>query len=452
MTNAQSALGYTLWLLLNDEEFLRLNEAITPDVFPRGSGRFLAGLALDNWSKNHTLVGSTVVELATEGDTSALRKAGAQAAQAASIYVDICSLYAVDAIDLPATRAICTTWLERRTMQVAIDKATAALGSGDMAGARSHLGSAELIQHALSKSVTLNVNTPDFLKAMRTPKVGAIPTGFADLDKAWDGGYRPGELGMVVAPTGVGKTMALCAMAARAAWEGANVLFYTYELTPEQIKDRISLAILERGRGSLQDEWDVELLRAAIRRGNTTVPPFDVDVRNDAQTWPALVASLEEYKRKWTKYPDVLFLDSPDDIAPMFKREKSYEALRDAYTYLRLNILEAKGIRGWTSGQVNRDGIDKAAGKNSVHGGVTLRFIGDAFAKAQKSHYVLAFAQSQVDKQVQPDPEIQLYVLKDSLWGTTGAWLQCSAKFGAGSNGYAGFEIDNVYNLPGGIT
>ena len=249
---------------------------------------------------------------------------------------------------------------------------------------------------------------------------------------------------MIVASTGVGKSMGLCYMAAEAAWAGALVAYHTFELTPEQIRERVALAMLHQGRLNTHEEWDVELRRAALRRGFNNPPVFDIDIRNDCQSWPLLGGYLENFKRQWSRYPDVLLLDSADDIAPLSPREKTHEQLKDAFTHLRLNIAEGKQVRVWTSGQLNRDAVAAAVRGSRIN----LRHIGDAFAKAQRSHYVLGFMQTDADANRLPEPAIQLYVLKDSLHGTTGGHLTLTAKFGHGNNGYPGFSVDESEYLP----
>lgn len=59
-----------------------------------------------------------------------------------------------------------------------------------------------------------------------------VPTGISELDqkKILNGGLGGGELGVVVAPTGVGKSHWLVAMGANAVKQGKNVLHYSFEL------------------------------------------------------------------------------------------------------------------------------------------------------------------------------------------------------------------------------
>lgn len=439
MSNQQETIFRTLWLLLHDEPFLKANAAVKPEVFPRGALRYLAGLSTNYYRQHQGLLTKSLVALATDGQSAALRRMGATADQARQVYEDLSMEYLVEDDALTGTRAMCREWLERRQIQASIEKAADSITSGDLVQARAHLASAELPQGDKQEVVHLNATSPDFMATSRVALPGAIPTGFDQLDALWEGGYRPGDIGMVVGSTGVGKSMALAFYAAEAFWCGTNIMYYTFELTPAQIRDRISLAILKKGKLDVHDSWDVELTRAYKRRGLSKVPNSDIDIRGGSQSWAGLTSDLDTYQRQWGKYPEVLLLDSADDLAPITKREKTYEQLKDAYTYMRALAYE-KQIRIWTSGQLNREAVERAR--------VSLRNIGDSFAKAQRSHYVLGFAQTEENKLHDDGPQMQLYVLKDSLHGTAGAHLSLATMFGRGKNGYAGYEITQTSGMP----
>ena len=53
-----------------------------------------------------------------------------------------------------------------------------------------------------------------------------------------DGGLGPGELGVVVAPSGVGKTWILTAIGAEAVRKGLSVVHYTMELSEHYVGAR----------------------------------------------------------------------------------------------------------------------------------------------------------------------------------------------------------------------
>ena len=59
------------------------------------------------------------------------------------------------------------------------------------------------------------------------------PTGIPEIDKkdVLNGGLGRGEIGVITANTGVGKSHFLVAMGANALRSGKNVVHYTFELT-----------------------------------------------------------------------------------------------------------------------------------------------------------------------------------------------------------------------------
>lgn len=65
-----------------------------------------------------------------------------------------------------------------------------------------------------------------------------IKTGIATIDKAI-GGYTPTDFGLILADTNVGKTTFLLNMALAMAQTGKNVLFFSLEMTANQLNDKL---------------------------------------------------------------------------------------------------------------------------------------------------------------------------------------------------------------------
>ncbi len=68
-----------------------------------------------------------------------------------------------------------------------------------------------------------------------------VPTGITGLDKTLCGGMEPGQVGVVIAPTGVGKTNYMLNMAVHNAALGNDVLFVSLELHKKEILLRQSV-------------------------------------------------------------------------------------------------------------------------------------------------------------------------------------------------------------------
>lgn len=62
-----------------------------------------------------------------------------------------------------------------------------------------------------------------------------VKTGLPRLDEVMNGGPGPGELGVVMAPSGKGKSMALVSFGAAAIRQGFNVIYYTLELSAPDV-------------------------------------------------------------------------------------------------------------------------------------------------------------------------------------------------------------------------
>lgn len=73
------------------------------------------------------------------------------------------------------------------------------------------------------------------------------------LDELIGGGLSPGELGVVIAPPGGGKSMALVKFASTALLEGKKVVYYTLELSEEVVGQRFDACINDI---RLKNVWD----------------------------------------------------------------------------------------------------------------------------------------------------------------------------------------------------
>ena len=78
-----------------------------------------------------------------------------------------------------------------------------------------------------------------FLPKFRNP----VSTGWQDLDSITSGGLGKSELGVVIAPTGAGKSMVLVHLGAQAVVEGQVVVHYTLELQDTIIAKRYDSCI-----------------------------------------------------------------------------------------------------------------------------------------------------------------------------------------------------------------
>jgi len=78
----------------------------------------------------------------------------------------------------------------------------------------------------------------DFENILDDVKRDSVSTGWDVIDELMDGGLGPGELGVVMAPSGIGKSWFLSKIACAALQRGVNVLHYTLELSESYVGQR----------------------------------------------------------------------------------------------------------------------------------------------------------------------------------------------------------------------
>jgi replicative DNA helicase len=196
------------------------------------------------------------------------------------------------------------------------------------------------------------------------PEVTRIPTGIEVIDAWSGGGLRTKQLGIIMAPTGAGKSSVLIVMGHKMAeLEQKRVWIVTNELTIEEETERL----LSRITGTdltevindpgiaykgLERHWKAGLHdRIRITEINREVSVDDIE--SEMMKWVNLIG--------WK--PDVLILDFMERMKPCdagYARDKEWNWLgaisRDLSRFAkRHNILV------WTAAQTNRSGMMKGA-------------------------------------------------------------------------------------------
>jgi hypothetical protein len=215
-----------------------------------------------------------------------------------------------------------------------------------------------------------------------------IQTGIVGLDNLMDGGLAKGELGVILAPFGVGKTTLVTRMANTAYNLGYNVVQIFFEDNPKVIQRKHITCWTEIPLNELTEnrEQVKEILpRFKSKEGNLILKKM----ASDGTTIP----QIRQYLRKLTSNgmkPDVVFVDYIDCIAPtkQFKDEWSGEGnvMRQFET-----MISELDIVGWTAIQGNRSSI----GANVVQADM----IGGSIKKGQIGHFIVSVAKTLEQKE-----------------------------------------------------
>jgi replicative DNA helicase len=234
-----------------------------------------------------------------------------------------------------------------------------------------------------------------FVKVNRNP----CPTGLDVIDgkDILRGGLGRGELGVVVAPTGVGKSHWLTAMGAHALKMGKNVVHYTFELTETAVGLRYDSNLCYIPSNDVPDmKEDVLKTYESMDLGRLIIKEYP--------TGTATVQTLRNHIEKLSLkgfVPNLIIIDYAD----IMRSSRTYDSLRHelklVYEELR-NLAMELNLPVWTASQANRE----ASGAEVVG----LENMSEAYGKAMVADVVVSISRKPSEK---ADGSGRLFIAKN---------------------------------------
>ena len=212
-----------------------------------------------------------------------------------------------------------------------------------------------------------------------------VPTRWKPINDLMDGGLGPGELGVVVAPSGVGKTWILTAIGAEAVRSGLSVVHYTMELSEHYVGARYDTVFT--GIPSVDLKEKKEEVKSKIKNldGKLLIkyfPPKGVTVKK-LQTHIEKMITLDNK-------PDVIIVDYADLLlSHSNKSDSTYAEQGGVYIDLRGMSGELE-IPIWTASQTNRSAIDSEV--------IEADKIADSYAKVMNADFIMSWSRKSKDK------------------------------------------------------
>ena len=220
-----------------------------------------------------------------------------------------------------------------------------------------------------------------FLIKTRNP----VSTGWQRVDDLCKGGLGSSELGVVIAPTGAGKSMVLVSMGAQAIQDGKTVVHYTLELAESVVGSRYDSKITGI---QLKDLYaSKEMIRDHVQ---------DVEGRLIIKEYPTKSASprtnkshIEKLKKRGI-HPDIIIVDYADLLRPVRHTSEKRHDLENIYEELR-SIAQVHSCPVWTASQTNRSGLNAEV--------ITMESISEAFNKCFVADFIFSLSRTAQDKQ-----------------------------------------------------
>ena len=214
-----------------------------------------------------------------------------------------------------------------------------------------------------------------------------ISTGWEVIDSLMDGGLGPGELGIVVAPAGIGKSWLLCSLGAKAMRTGKNIAHFTLELNENYVGLRYDCCFTHIDFQEIKHRQpDVEEEIKNIK-GKLFVKYFPLKTVS-AQS---LKFHIERIQTLEGIKIDEMIVDYADILRPLEKEKNSnsYSEAGGIYEELRQVAGELQ-IPVWTASQTNRSG-----GQEDV---VQAHNIADSYRKIMTADFVFSVSRNNADK------------------------------------------------------
>lgn len=189
-----------------------------------------------------------------------------------------------------------------------------------------------------------------------------IAFGHALFDEITKGGVSTKTLSMILAGTGVGKTMFMCNLSANQLRAGKNVLYITMEMAEERIAERIDANMLNIAIDEMmmlpKDVYHKKVERVkAQTAGKLIIKEYPTSTAS-ASNFRYL---LHELKIKKNFIPDIVYIDYINICA---SSRMKYGANVNSYTYIKSIAEELRGLAVEfkvpivSATQVNRQGFN----------------------------------------------------------------------------------------------
>jgi replicative DNA helicase len=225
-----------------------------------------------------------------------------------------------------------------------------------------------------------------------------VPTGWNEINRITKGGLSAGQMGVIMAPTGTGKSQLLCHIGAAALKAGHKVLHVTLELPGSIIGRRYDAMLTQLPIDEL------ELNKPLVKEVVDSMPGSleILKYTRGTVTCSGLAARIDKFVLRGWK-PDLIIVDYGDLLKAEGLHSRNDVALQSVFEGM-VALGEQFNCPVWTASQTNRSGIKAHINE--------LDNISDSFAKTFCANLILTLSRRPEDIQ---NSAGRLFVAKNNL-------------------------------------
>ena len=355
---------------------------IDPNYFDEDSMKLIMAAIQENWAEHEVIpdFDTVRIRLISEwGKNPAKLKHAEQ-------YLD--EVVANNLHDPDGTQEYAMDFCKRQELKKVTQKLTTLVERGNV---KDFDEAEELIKRVLEigedkdKGISVTENIEDVLRDdFRDP----IATGIAGLDAPMNGGLARGELAVILAPFGVGKTTMITKIANTAMNNGKKVMQIFFEDMPKVIQRKHLSCWSGIELSELSNHKD-EVMKIAKDKegsgGEIMLKKFPSD-----GTTITMIRNFIRQERAKGFIPDMILLDYIDVVAPTKEFKNSWDAEGNIMRQFETLLVDFN-VAGWTAVQGNRSSIKAEIVESDQMGG--------SIKRGQIGHFIVSIAKTLTQKE-----------------------------------------------------
>ena len=211
-----------------------------------------------------------------------------------------------------------------------------------------------------------------------------LPTQWDSVNDLMDGGLAGGELGVIVAPAGIGKSWTLQALGAHAVAKGKTVLHYTLELNAQYVGLRYDTIVSGQPTGNLQYYKEEVQQKISKLKGELIIKYYPTR----SASVNTLAAHIQQCEMRNLK-PDMIIVDYADIMKSTQHFNEKRHQLGHIYEELR-GMAGEFDVPVWTASQANRSALEEDV--------IGADKVSEDYSKVMTADFVMSMSRKVEDK------------------------------------------------------
>ena len=361
--------------LLTDLKFLQTSsDILNGDIFDSDSNKWLVNEIVDYFLKHKTIPTLDVLKIK-------INEIEDKVLQVAIIDMLREVWKHIESTDLDFVKEKCLDFCKNQVLKNAILESVNLLENQDYDGIKA------LIDQSMSVGMERDIGHEYItsLEERLTDSVRmVVPTGWDIIDEVMDGGLGAGELGVIVAPAGIGKTWMLQAIGASGMKKGLTVVHYSLELNQTYVGLRYDTVFSGITTGNIKFYKEDVQKKIDQLKGNLYVKYYPTR----SATVQTINAHMKQLEIQGIK-PNMVIVDYADIVKPLGTFREKRHSIGDNYERLRELAGEFE-IPVWTASQANRSSLEEDV--------IDASKVSEDYSKVMTSDFVMSISRKVEDK------------------------------------------------------